>query len=656
MGTLLPMFSAVFQVLAVVPLALVTYQVRARAGVGALIATILMSLALGGTQTGLAAAQSAVLGAVVGWLLRRGARWWTTAATCLGIGALFGAAAGGVLWLLSGLRELYLESTRVSAKGWTDLIGKIDALRPAMDQVLKWVDWFLDTWWIWVPLSAFVGAVVVLLLTYAILGAVLKRLDLGSTDDRLLDAMKDTGAPSPLPLSLHGVSYTYPAADRPALTGIDLTVEPGGLTVIVGPNGSGKSTLTQILAGAAPTTGTVDRPGSVGLGRSGGTALLQQRSELQALGDTVAEDVLWGLDPADAANADVDALLVRVGLPGMATIPTRTLSGGQLQRLALAGILARRPALLISDESTAMVDPAGRRELVGLLATLSHEGMTVVHVTHDDDEAELADRTIRIEDGRITSDAPARQRPDASRGDEGAAASSSIQKGAPWVPRPQDTVTHLWADRVTQAYDVGTPWENIVLHNLSLTLSSGQSLLITGRNGSGKTTLARVLTGLATPTWGRCTFAGQPMAMHIGDVGYSMQFARMQVLRPNVRTDILAAARVPASVSQIEGDRIVARALDEVGLPAELATRGIDQLSGGQLRRVALAGLLAQDPALLILDEPLAGLDDAARTRVIDVLETRRRRGMGFLVISHDTDQLGAICQETLELEGGVLE
>ena len=191
-------------------------------------------------------------------------------------------------------------------------------------------------------------------------------------------------------------------------------------------------------------------------------------------------------------------------------------------------------------------------------------------------------------------------------------------------------------------------------------------MLITGDNGSGKTTLSRVLTGLLVPTWGTVTLGGKPMERRVGDVALSMQFARLQLQRPSVRSDILAAAghgpRIgtgsahrKGSISREQGDRIVAEAMELVGLDPALASRGIDDLSGGQMRCVALAGLFASHPRVLILDEPMAGLDMASRELLISVLDERRRAGLSILVISHDLEGVDDLCDTHRHLREGVL-
>ncbi len=707
-SAIMPFFQSVFQMLAAVPIAMVTVRLRARSGVAVVAVTVLTALALGGATSAVTVAQAALGGAAVGALVRRRVGMTGAAIAGVALGAAVAALTDAALWLLSDLRDLVLESTRVSITGYLDLFGRWSVLAPITDWLTRVLNAALAWWYVVIPAGVLLGMAGMVLLAFWILRIVLARLRLGSDWDPL-QAVLDrqtrededargrstdpashaaptghtghTGrgaapAPAPLPVRLTGVRYRYPGAptdagpEADALRGIDLAIRSGEFAVIVGPNGSGKSTLSLVLAGADPSEGAVERPGSVGLGRPGGTALLAQRSELQMLGDTAAEDVLWGLSPEERAATDVRELLDLVGLAGLGEARTAHLSGGQLQRLALAGALARRPRLLLSDESTAMVDPAGRADLIRILSRLPARGTSVVHVTHDPEEAAGADRLIRMESGRVVSDvsreirlrAAARSAPPEPR-DPGILPGGPIDEGAPtapaWVPPPGRQVEHLWADRVTQAYDVGTPWEHVVLHDISLIVSPGDALLITGGNGSGKTTLSRVLTGLVAPTWGRCTLGGTPVTQRVGDVAMSMQFARLQLQRPSVRSDILAAARAGSRQGDegdpAEKDRLVRAAMEEVGLPPELERRGIDQLSGGQMRRVALAGLLASDPTAIVLDEPLAGLDAESRLLLIDALERRRRQGLAVLVISHDTDGLDRLCRRSLTLDEGVL-
>ena len=689
-----PVFQLLFQVATAVPLAMASLKLRPRASVAAFASTVLLAIAVGGFATAGRSFQAALIGLVIGHLHKKRASWAAVSAVAAGLGVIWGVGTGLAFLVLADLRTLGLESIRKSLDGLLTLIAYIPHTGGLVEAGHQLGQWFVDWWWVWIPITRFVGVAFLVLAARWLLGAILRRITLDPGWDPLLnaptagaDSDDEATASSPLPLTLTDASFTYPGADHPALSGVTLTLERPEYTVVVGHNGSGKSTLALLLAGATPGAGT--RTGGGMLGAAGGTALVGQRSELLVLGQNVAEDVTWGMSERDVAALDLDALLERVGLAGLADADPRSLSGGQLQRLALAGALARSPRLLISDESTAMIDRDGRADMLDLLASLPDTGIAVVHITHDPAEAARADRVITVDGGRVLSDVPGSSsideavagnaRPvtpeeesrgatrDASKTREATTASSAKEGGErAWGTPTLTNTEHLWADRVAHTYDFGTPWEKPVLRDVSLILEPGQAMLITGDNGSGKTTLSRILTGLLIPTWGNVTLGGTPMERRVGDVALSMQFARLQLQRPSVRTDILAAAghgpligsgvgRRKNALSREEGDRIVERAMSLVGLDPALASRGIDDLSGGQMRRVALAGLLASDPRVLILDEPMAGLDAASRELLISVLDERRRAGLSILVISHDLEGMDDLCDTHRHLREGVL-
>lgn len=671
-----PVFQLLFQVATAVPLAMVSLKLRPRASAAAFASTVLLAIAVGGFATAGRCFQAALVGLIIGFLHRKRASWLSVGAVAAGLGLVWGIGTGVAFWLLADLRALGLESIQKMLDGLLWLIGHIPHSGAIVDAGHTLGQWIVDAWWVWIPITRFVGVAFLVLAARWLLVAILRRISLDTGWDPLANAsaantVGDDAPSSPLPLALNDVSFTYPGAQQHALRGVTISFERPEYTVIVGHNGSGKSTLALLLAGAEPGEGT--RTGGGGLGAVGGSALVGQRSELLVLGQNVAEDVTWGMSDQETRDLDLDDLLERVGLAGLADADPRSLSGGQLQRLALAGALARSPRLLISDESTAMIDRAGRSEMLNLLSSLPQQGIAVVHITHDPAEADRADRVITIERGRILSDErPALLGPaprDEAVSEEGAPAPPTT----PRPPRETPTSTpalinaeHLWADRVAHTYDLGTPWEKPVLHDVTLILDPGQAMLITGDNGSGKTTLSRILAGLLVPTWGNVTLGSKPMERRIGDVALSMQFARLQLQRPSVRSDILAAAghgpRVGAlsarrkdTLARQEADRLVAQAMDLVGLDPALASRGIDDLSGGQMRRVALAGLLAAHPRVLILDEPMAGLDRESRDLLVSVLKERRRAGLSILVISHDLEGMDSLCDTHRHLSQGVL-
>jgi energy-coupling factor transport system ATP-binding protein len=371
-----------------------------------------------------------------------------------------------------------------------------------------------------------------------------------------------------------------------------------------------------------------------------------QRPESQVLGVRARDDVVWGL-PA-SPRPDVGALLSRVGLAGFEERETSGLSGGELQRLAIAACLARQPRLLISDEATAMIDGPGRVEVVALLESLAAAGITVIHVTHRETEAAKADSTILMLAGRVVPPSAA-----GSQGESGAVdprpareqpSASLMRPDEPeWSRQPRRSF--LRVRELGYVYANRTPWARRALEGVDLDLRRGEGIVVTGDNGSGKSTLAWILAGLLVPTEGEVLIEGRPVVAGTGAVGISFQHARLQLIRPTVLADVSYGA---------DKDRATA-ALRSVGLdPVTMGPRRVDELSGGEQRRVALAGLLVRDPLLLVLDEPYAGLDDEARAGLAAVLaRLRDEREMATVVVSHDLDNADMLGDRLITLEAG---
>lgn len=320
------------------------------------------------------------------------------------------------LSVLSRLRHLIFEAIIANVRGVAVAMERVPL--PEFQQAARDLTGFVATMlrhWQWLILAqTTISIVLVSLLGWWALSRVLDRLS-GVPDVHKLDLPVESGPVAPVPVRLEEVRFRYPQTDHDALGPVSLDVQAGEHVAVTGANGSGKTTLMLLLAGRAPTSGTVERLGAVGLGAPGGTAVVMQHPESQVLGTRVADDVVWGL-PAGTA-IDVDRLLGEVGLAGFAERDTGGLSGGELQRLAVAAALAREPALLIADEVTSMVDPQGREVLLGVLSKLAGRSerrcTSLVHITHYNDEADSADRTIDLSGSRDntamvkTAEAPA---------------------------------------------------------------------------------------------------------------------------------------------------------------------------------------------------------------------------------------------------------
>ncbi len=628
-------------VVAVVPMAAIAARNRLRAVVAGTFAAAAVGFLVLGTPVVTSVVACGALGAVVGYASRRGFGFGRTVGLAtVWLWPAISVVADLLLWVFSAYRTLLLVQVHNAWSGISRSLHNLHAapITAVADRGDELVAHVLRDWWLTVPLGLLVAVVVGAALAQRITAPTLHRVraalatDAGAGFDPV-EHGGDAGAPVPLPVSLRAVGYRYPGAESDVLHDISLEVGGGELVAIVGPNGSGKSTLARILAGRQPTTGSVTRPGRTGLGAPGGTAIVFQRPELQVLGVRVRDDVVWGL--AEPAAVDVDTLLDRVGLRSFADRETSTLSGGELQRLAVASALARRPQLLISDESTAMVDAAGRVELLGLLRSLvARDGMAVVHVTHRPSESAAADRAIALEAGRIVETpmpAPAAADPAPRRARVRARAGDPL-----FILRD-----------VGHVYSRNTPWAHRALAGVDLRIDRGEALLVVGHNGSGKSTLAWVLAGLLEPSEGEARIEGRPLSSVVGTVGVAFQHARLQLLRPTVSAEVSAASGATPLVAW--------RSLAEVGFePSDIGPRRVDELSGGEARRVVLAGAIARRPSALVLDEPFAGLDERARADLGAALRRLRdEHGMTLVCISHDRDLPAALVDREVELTDG---
>ncbi len=709
---------------AVVPLGIVAHRHRVRALVASAFAAAMISFLVAGTGTVSNIVECAVVGGVVGMARRRKGSFFRVFVGCLIAGPVLAAVSIALLAVFSSLRKLTIEQVRNTWHGIRKLISGFPGAANVIPSLDRFVNECLQHWWISVAVLVMITTLWYAFLGWVIMGAILERLRWVRATDRL-DLAPEDGEVAPLPLSLQGVSYRYPGAQSDALTDVSFDLQAGELVALLGDNGSGKSTLARILAGRPPASGAVSRPGAAGLGRLGGTAMIMQHPETQILGVRVADDVVWGL--RDDHGVDVPELLEAVGLGGMEDRETATLSGGELQRLAVAAALARRPAVLISDESTAMVDEEGRRILTRLLGDLPAErGMAVVHVTHRQEEVAIADRSFRLSGGRFVAGdyraalpaierhggegAPARSEtalehngapvpdrhasagagtpagrngsasPNGSTGPAGATGpgpiptngksplakagrgavggSSSIPSGRdhdqpahdrPHTGRIRRAPARLELVGVNHTYGVGSPWAQVALRGIDLMIEPQEGVLIVGGNGSGKSTLAWIMAGVLRPTRGVCLLGGRPMTSQVGAVGLAFQHARLQLQRSTVGKDVRAAGA--------PDDEAVASSLAAVGLdPVGFKDRHIEELSGGEQRRVALAGILAREPSVLVLDEPLAGLDQPSRDSLLDVLTALRRdHGLTIVVISHDLGGMERLCDRAVGLGGGLV-
>ncbi|KAA0108093.1 DUF2232 domain-containing protein [Mycolicibacterium sp. P1-5] len=626
-------FAGGLSLLTTVPMGLLGYRFRIRVLLASTFAAGVVAFLIAGISGLMVVVNCAYVGGLAGILKRRGRGTPTVIAVGLVAGVVFGVFIIAALTVLVRLRTLTFAAMTANFDGVVSLMSRFEPFQPAAEDARHMFGVALQYWPALLMAYAIFSIMVVTLVGWWALSRVLDRLR-GIPEVHKLETPDESGPVAPVPVRLVDARFRYPKAAHDALRPLSLNVDAGEHVAITGANGSGKTTLMLLLSGRTPTSGSIERPGAIGLGQLGGTAVIMQHPESQVLGTRVADDVVFGLPPG--THTDIAALLDEVGLAGMEERDTGGLSGGELQRLAVAAALARQPSMLIADEVTSMVDQRGREALLSVLSGLTERHqMALVSITHYNNEADNADRVVNLTESLDNTDMV-----------ESTAAPTATVSAAPRTAEPV-----LQFEHVTHEYAAGTPWAKPALTDVSFTVHEGDGLLIHGGNGSGKSTLAWIMAGLTTPTAGSALVRGRPAQDCVGDVAIAFQAARLQLMRSRVDAEVASAA----GFSPHDTARVTA-ALAKVGLGVSLAGRRVDQLSGGQMRRVVIAGLLARSPQALILDEPLAGLDAASQRGLLRLLsDLRRNSGLTVVVISHDFDGMEELCPRTLHLRDGVL-
>jgi energy-coupling factor transporter ATP-binding protein EcfA2 len=453
-----------------------------------------------------------------------------------------------------------------------------------------------------------------------------------------------------------GFGWRHAGRKAWAVRGLDLRVERGERILLLGPSGAGKSTLLAALAGlladdSGEAEGTVQVDGRVGI--------VFQDPETQLVMARAGDDVAFGLEnhgvPAGEIWPRVDAALTRVGFPYGRDRSTAALSGGEQQRLALAGALALRPDVLLLDEPTANLDPAGADLVRGALREALDPATTVVLVEHRVAEAlPLVDRVVVLEPGGgVRTDGP----PDevfTAHGDRLAA-------DGVWVPGREVEPRRACAPpgEALLAAEGATIRDRLAA--VDLLVREGEALAILGPNGAGKSTLALLLGGLLEPGGGRiaatAALAGPDaataphrwrapaLARRIGSV---FQDPEHQFVTSTVYDELaLGPRRIGRSGAEVSStvDELLARLrLDR------LAGANPFTLSGGEARRLSVATALAAAPALLVLDEPTFGQDRRTWIELVDLLASLRDEGRGIVTVTHDASFVEALADRTVRL------
>ena len=509
-------------------------------------------------------------------------------------------------------------------------------------------------------------------------------------------------------LAIEALTYSYPSAASSALRDVSLELAPGEFALLAGRSACGKSTLLRAACGLVPhfhggeIEGRIEVAGIDAIATGPGelavaVGYVAQDPETQVVSTTVAAEIelpleMRGDQPSSRARA-VEEVALALAIPHLLDRAVDTLSGGELQRVALAAALVTRPKLVLLDEPTSQLDPVAGDELIWLLRRLNEEwGVSILLVEHRLERClAAADRVIAMATGSIAFDGkPPNFLTWAQEADEAletpaarlfslsgieplpvgvrdarrtlASASAADRGGADPLrtactfsaahPRPADhsPPKKLREDGVSPpsatALDVSDLWVELtrretprdVLRGIDLKVQGGERVALMGRNGAGKSTLLRTAAGLCDPVRGK--------------IGVSSGIA---LLTQNP-SDYLVRERVG---DELPGDAGLA-ALRVVGLEHAVDADPRD-LSGGERQRLALAIALAgrmegdELPGLVALDEPTRGMDRARKGDLVDLIGDLTRRGAGVLVATHDVEFAAAFAERVVLLGDGVV-
>lgn len=474
--------------------------------------------------------------------------------------------------------------------------------------------------------------------------------------------------------------YQHAGRKSWAARNISMRIEAGEKVLVAGASGAGKSTLLHGIAGvlgedegehAGSLTVLGENPDSPKV--RGQVGLVQQDPESQRVMETVGDEVAFGLEnlgvPQEQIWPKVEAALETVGLDVPLDHPTSHLSGGQKQRLALACAFAMKPALILLDEPTANLDPAGAREVLDATNRLATQnGLTLVIVDHNLGQwLDHVDRLIVLDEGGVQFDGPARQVVEGNR-DE------LIALGL-WLPNmPRMTLDSIQGTQLTGGTAASTEWtvevsdlavgygDAAVAKNLNFRFPRGQATFITGENGAGKSTLALTLAGLMRPLAGHQCVCGEvakglgstdpndwATREVLGRISMVFQEPQYQFLTSSVEQE-LALGLTLAGVDGETADSRVEHYLHRLRLE-KLRQAHPMSLSGGEKRRLAVGTALISAPALLILDEPTFGQDRNTWENLVHLLAQAQSEGTTLIVVTHDEELVETLADQRVHLE-----
>ncbi len=505
-------------------------------------------------------------------------------------------------------------------------------------------------------------------------------------------------------IRLDEVSFRYRGATEPALSRITCHIQPGETVALVGPSGSGRSTFASTLNGTIPHLVRGELRGQIHIGGedirtcrprdlADRVGFVFQDFEAQLFSTNVALEVAFGPEnlgvPRQQIARRVDRLLRLVGLEALRHKAPASLSGGQKQRLALASVLSLEPQVLVLDEPTSDLDPAGRHDLWSAIRDLrSRRALTLLIIDPETDEMDWVDRFIVLDRGWVVLTGTSSDLWHATDMLEGlgvkgftlaklasaldlqeewrtADQATAAIRSAGWRVKEGAAATLRQAEACRSSGQVLLEIENLThryrdgteaLSDVSCSIRRGEFIALLGQNGSGKTTLVKHLNGILAPTTGNIrllgqTLRGQPPTRLSRLVGLVFQNPDHQIFAERIRDEVAFGPRL-----QGLAENEVARRVDEALAAVNLTAAGdLDPfiLTKGGRQRVAVASTLATKPEVIILDEPTTGLDFRELEGMMALIQRLNQAGHTILIITHAMAVAAAYAHRVILMRNG---
>lgn len=424
-------------------------------------------------------------------------------------------------------------------------------------------------------------------------------------------------------ISVEQVKFKYQNSKTNAVDGVSFCIEKGAYTAIVGSNGSGKSTLARLLCGLeTPLEGSIQVQENQNIG------IVFQSPKDQIVSSIVCRDTAFGpknlkLKKGEIELRTIESLSV-VDLLDKANDSTNALSLGQTQKVALSGIIALHPEILILDEAISMLDPSSREDILQFVKRWQKYGNTIIHITHDIEVVKQSDNVIAMENGKMffygKSTAFLADEKNVFRLN-----GEQLEKKdkALWNKENKEVV--LKFDDVCFSYN-----QKSSVKNISFELYKGSVTALTGSSGAGKSTILELAAGLLEQKSGFISGVRGSLAQQNAQAALFEQFAG----------DDVAFGPRNFGKSGKELVEIVKKSMNQAGIPFEdFAERHTEALSGGEKRRLSIAGIIALNNDVLLFDEPTAGLDSKSRTKVMKMMEYLAKEGKTILFSTHRLDE-----------------